>query len=267
MYDRILVPVDGSKFSEEMLPYAAGLAAKRGTPLTILRIVDKEGGKADVDAYLKPLAEVHGAEPLCIVASGDVADVIGKEADRVPRTLLAMTSHGRSGLMEALLGSVALRVVRSGETALVYRPAGRDHDHKPIAVKQVILPLDGTRESEAVAPQAAEFAKWLDAELMVMGVIHPSAHAEAGIGQGDVMESSYVRSRAESYESQYGVRVSWDVLYGDPVEALTEFIKGRKDVVLAMTTHGRQAMETAFLGSVTAGCLRKSGVPVLVRTP
>src|SRR5690606_38147041 len=95
-----------------------------------------------------------------------------------------------------------------------------------LAVKQVILPLDGTRESEAVAPQAAEFAKWLDAELMVMGVIHPSAHAEAGIGQGDVMESSYVRSRAESYESQYGVRVSWDVLYGDPVEALTEFIKG-----------------------------------------
>jgi len=40
MYDRILVPVDGSKFSVVMLSYAEGLAAKRGTPLTILRIVD-----------------------------------------------------------------------------------------------------------------------------------------------------------------------------------------------------------------------------------
>src|SRR5690606_31630528 len=101
MYDRILVPVDGSKFSEEMLPYAAGLAARHGTPLTILRIVEKEGAKADAEAYLEPLAEARGAEALCVVAPGDVADAIVREADRVPRTLLAMTSHGRSGLMEA----------------------------------------------------------------------------------------------------------------------------------------------------------------------
>src|SRR5690606_23159998 len=117
------------------------------------------------------------------------------------------------------------------------------------------------------APQAAGLAKWLDAELTVMGVIHPSAQKEAGITPGDVMESSYVRSRAEAYEAQHGVRISWDVLYGDPVEAITEFIKGRQDVVLAMTTHGRPPMEAAFLGSMTAGCLRKSGVPILVRTP
>jgi nucleotide-binding universal stress UspA family protein len=267
MYDRILVPVDGSKFSEEMLPHAAGIAAKRGVPLTILRVVDKEGARADAEADLRPIAEARGAQALCIVASGDVADAIVEEARRVPGTLLAMTSHGRSGLMEAMLGSVALRIVRSGETVLVYRPSGSGHDRKPIEVRQVLLALDGTKESEAIAPQAAGLAKWLDAELTVMGVIHPSAQKEAGITPGDVMESSYVRSRAEAYEAQHGVRISWDVLYGDPVEAITEFIKGRQDVVLAMTTHGRPPMEAAFLGSVTAGCLRKSGVPILVRTP
>jgi nucleotide-binding universal stress UspA family protein len=267
MYDRILVPVDGSKFSEEMLPHAAGIAAKRGVPLVILRVVDKESAKANAERELQPLAAARGAEALCVVARGDVADAIAEEARRVPRTLLAMTSHGRSGLLEAMLGSVALRIVRGGDPALVYRPSGSGHDRQPMEVRQVIMPLDGTRESEAIIPQAAGFAKWLDAELMVIGVVHPAAAAEAGVAPGDVMESSYVRSRAESCQAEHGVRVSWDVLHGDPVESITEFTRGRKDVVLAMATHGRQPIEATFLGSVTAGCLRKAGVPVLMRTP
>ncbi|MBE0594982.1 MAG: universal stress protein [Gemmatimonadales bacterium] len=130
-----------------------------------------------------------------------------------------------------------------------------------------MLPLDGTPVSEAAAPQAVELAKWLDAELMVVGVIEPAAHAEAGAVPGDVMESSYVHSMADRYAAQHGVRVSWDVLYGEPAEAIADFIKGRKDVILAMATHGRKGLEAALLGSVTAGCLRKSGVPVLVSMP
>lgn len=268
MYDRILVPVDGSKFSEEMLPHAAGLAGMHGTSLAIVRVVEKESARAEAEAYAKSLADPLGGEAMCIVARGDVADAITAEAHRVPRTLLAMTSHGRSGLMEAMLGSVAARIVRSGETVLVYRPSGKGgQGRSPIKPRRVVLPLDGTKQSEAVAPQAAEFAKWLDAELMVLGVLDPAAREEMDAVPGDVMESSYVRGRAESYAAQHGVRISWDVLYGDPVDALSEFINGNQEVILAMTTRGRQAMETAFLGSVTAGCLRKAGVPVLVRTP
>src|SRR5690606_9250523 len=112
MYDRILVPVDGSKFSEEMLPHAAGLAGMHGTTLAILRVVEKESAKPEAEAYVKSLADPLGAQGVCVVAPGDVADAIAQEAHRVPRTLLAMTSHGRSGLMEAMLGSVALRIVR-----------------------------------------------------------------------------------------------------------------------------------------------------------
>ena len=268
MYDRILVPVDGSKFSEEILPHAAGVASARGTPLTVMRVVDKESAKADVEAQVKALASSFGAQGLCLVATGDVADAIAAEANRVPGTLLAMTSHGRSGLMEALLGSVALRIIRNGGTVLVYRPSGAAaKSQEPVKVKRVLLPLDGTKGSEAVAPQAAELAKWLDAELMVVGVVDPHATEAAGIAPGDVMETSHVRSRAEAYAAEYGVRVSWDVLYRDPAEAIAEFIGGHKDVILAMSTHGRKAMETAYLGSVTAECLRKAGVPILVRQP
>lgn len=267
MYDRILVPVDGSKFSEEMLPLAAGLAAVHGTPLAIMRAVEKEAAKHDVEAYVAALAERFGAQGICIMARGDSA-VIAEEARRVPNTLIAMSSHGRTGLMEAILGSVALRIIRNGGTALVYRPSGvGKHAGAPVKVTRVMLPLDGTKASEAVAPQAARLAKWLDAELMVIGVIRPLSREDVGIAPGDLMETSHVRSRAEAYAAEYGVRVFWDVLYGDPVDAITEFIAGHKDVILAMTTRGREARESAFLGSVTAGCLRKAGVPVLVCMP
>ncbi len=268
MYDRILVPLDGSKFSEEMLPHAAGLAGVHGIALVLMRVVEKEGEKPDAYAYATALAGPLGAQGLCVVAHGDIADAIAEEARRVPNTLVAMTSHGRSGLMEAMLGSVALELIRGGGTALVYRPSGTDgQGDTPIKPTRVMLPLDGTAVSETVAPQAAELAQWLDAELMVIGVIDPAAHREAGITPGDVMESSHVRSRAERYSTEYGVRVSWDVLYGEPAEAIAEFINGSKDVILAMTTHGRKGLEAAFLGSVTAGCLRKAGVPVLIRMP
>jgi len=271
MYDRILVPVDGSKFSEEVLPHAAGLAGVHGIPLVLMRVVEKDGDKPEAEAYVKKLADSLSAQGLCVVARGDVGDAIGDEARRVPDTLVAMTSHGRSGLMEVMLGSTALELIRGGGTALVYRPSGSGgHEKAPIKPTRVMLPLDGTVVSETVAPQAAELAKWLDAELMVVGVIDPSAEGqaeEAGIRPGDLMESSYVRSRAERYATEYGVRVSWDVLHGEPAEAITEYVNGQKDVILAMTTRRRKGMEAAFLGSVTAGCLRKAGVPVLVRMP
>ncbi|MCO5123686.1 MAG: universal stress protein [Rhizobacter sp.] len=269
MYARILVPLDGAKFSEEVLPHAAGLARVHGTTLTLLRIVEKESDGPDAEAYVKALAERLSAQALCVVARTDVADVIVEEAARVPKTLVTMTSHGRTGLMEAMLGSVALRVVRnSGAPVLVYRPRGADApDRAPVKVTQIVLPLDGTPTSEAMAPHAAEFAKWLDAELVVVSVSDFTAGAKAGFPQGDVMDSSYVRGRAKDFAGKYGVRVSWEALHGEPAEAIVQFVDGRPGAILAMTTRGHQAIKTAFLGSVTAGCLRKAGVPVLARMP
>lgn len=273
MYDRILVPLDGSRFSEEMIPYAQGLSAASGAPLVLLRLVTKASDQDEATSYVQGLAQEHGAQGLCSMASGDVADAILEQAGRVPGTLVAMTSHGRSGLMEAMLGSVALRVMRGGGGApvLVYRPTGGGTPaDAPIKINRVVLPLDGTELSEAMAPQAAELARRLDAELMVVVVIDPKATKSGDIPVSAMMkglETGYVRSNARDFATRYGVRVNWEVLYGDPAEAIVNFLAGRHDTLLAMATRGRQALEAALLGSVTAGCLRRAGVPVLMRQP
>ena len=51
------------------------------------------------------------------------------------------------------------------------------------------------------------------------------------------------------------------------MQAIASHVAGRSDTVLAMVTRRQGAVETALLGSVTAGCLRQAGVPVLMRAP
>ena len=53
----------------------------------------------------------------------------------------------------------------------------------------------------------------------------------------------------------------------EPAKAIASYVAGRGDTILAMVTRRQSAMETAFLGSVTAGCLRQAGVPGLMRAP
>ncbi len=272
MYDRILVPLDGSRFSEEMIPYATGLAAAHGTAVTLMRVVSKEAEQGEATRYVESLATTHGATGVCVVADGDVAEAVLAQAQRVPHTLVAMTSHGRSGLMEAMLGSVALRVVRSGGApVLVYSPTGTARaDAAPVKIRSVVLPLDGTELSEAMAPQAAEFARWVGAELMVVVAIDPKTTGGSDRPNSDMMkglESGYVRSKARELAARHDVRVNWDVLHGDPIDAIPGYVAGRRDVMLSMVTRGRPALESALLGSVTSSCLRKAGVPVLMRLP
>ena len=86
-------------------------------------------------------------------------------------------------------------------------------------------------------------------------------------GELAALESGYVRAKATELGRSHGVPINWDVLHGEPAKAIASYVAGRGDTILAMVTRRQSAMETAFLGSVTAGCLRQAGVPVLMRAP
>ncbi len=272
MYERLLVPVDGSVFAEEILPYALGITRATGSPLTLLRVIDGEGQRAEASGYIEALAAELKAEGRCAPVDGDVASTILEEARRVPGTLVAMTSQGRSGVLEVVLGSVAMNVLRGGqEPVLVYRPqppfaGGRS---EPVKIERIVVPLDGTPRAEAIGSQAAEAARWLGARLVVIEVLGSRARPIAGTPTGDVVESSYVQSRALGLGRQYGIEVGWEVLHGsEPEQAIADFVGKDRATMLAMVTRANSAPVTAaLLGSVTTGCLRKAGVPILVRLP
>lgn len=269
MYKRILVPVDGSPFSEQILPFAADIARSSGAELDVVRVVDDLPDQPDAKEYTESLATRVGGKGLCIVSRDDVAETIRTEAERVPGTLIALCTHGRSGAMEAILGSVALRMLRSGAPLLVYRPGSSAATGRtePSKVRTVVVPLDGSPTSETIVPQAAELGRWLGARLIVVSVVESSQRISDLVSAGDVMESGYVHGKAVDIAERYGIEVGWEVLHGDPKEAIPSYVRTQPDAVLAMTTRGRGAIETAIVGSVTAACLRGSGVPVFTRLP
>lgn len=270
MYKRILVPVDGSPFSEQILPFAAAIARSTDSELAVTRVVVDQEDQQQATQYAESLAAPIGGKGQCIVARGDVANTIRAEAERVPDTLIALCTHGRSGALEAILGSVALRVLRSGGAPLLlYRPgtgAATERD-EPSKIETIIVPLDGSSASETIVPQAAQLGRWLGARLLVVSVIERTPQISDVVPAGDVSESGYVHGRAVDIAERYGLEVGWEVLHGDPKEAIPAFLRTQRKALLAMTTRGRGAIETAIVGSVTAACLHGAGVPVFTRLP
>ncbi len=143
--DHIIVPLDGSTFAEDALPYAAELATAFGARVVLLRSTQNSeyfrahtewtrlngesgfqlGGPTEMSAslaalaveYLRRKAEGLGAQfgafDVDVVHSLEhPADAVIGLADRLDNALVLMTTHGRRGVERALLGSVADRVVR-----------------------------------------------------------------------------------------------------------------------------------------------------------
>lgn len=168
------------------------------------------------------------------------------------------------------MGSVALSVIRgAGRPVLLYRPGATppsdiiDAEEK---IASVVATLDGYKFSEAILPFAAEMAKSLKARLELIQVL-PGQEQEPGVPgvlTTDVLESSYLHRQASEIRRKFGLQVDWDVLHGNPADAIYNYLQGRHEVMLAMTSHARQGLGRTIFGSVSSECVRRAGIPVLL---
>lgn len=132
MYQRVLVPLDGSRVAEAILPFIEQIAGPldmevllvRVVPLTPTEVVplarEMPAGapilrELDAQGYLEPLVaslKAKGVRAGARVRIGDPATEIVAAAKEINADLIAMTTHGRSGLGRLLFGSVAEAVLR-----------------------------------------------------------------------------------------------------------------------------------------------------------
>jgi nucleotide-binding universal stress UspA family protein len=145
MYKKILVPLDGSKFSECSLEHLKAIAAGCKAPEILLLMVAEiplqllergeewrreveERGRAWAEDYLAKLAnslKKEGMAAKTTVLSGWPADKILDYADQNQVDLIIMSTHGRSGVTRWVIGSVADRVLRHSKVpVLMIRPRG-----------------------------------------------------------------------------------------------------------------------------------------------
>ncbi len=130
MYKSIMVPLDGSKLAEVILPEIEKVASCMRARLVLLRVCrahvfpGKDPTMAEVEVvreaeeYLNNIAAqltAKGLEVEIHVRYGDVAEEILTHGRRNDIDLIAMSTHGRSGLGRWLLGSVAEKILRHSE--------------------------------------------------------------------------------------------------------------------------------------------------------
>ena len=134
MFEKILVPLDGSKLAELALPYAEELAARTGSQVTLLRVITSSEAE-DYDnnqVYLKGVAKEVKIDTKKLlekpegeikvetaVLTGNPAEAIVDYAATKKISLIVMASHGRSGIGRWTLGSVADKVVRGGSSPVL----------------------------------------------------------------------------------------------------------------------------------------------------
>lgn len=149
VYKTILVPLDGSKRAEAILPHVEALAQRceaevvfvrvlepipyvsgpEGTPVT-LREQELELRRKDAEQYLKARRgefREKGIEAKGVVFQGPVVEAITDAAEREEADLIAIASHGRSGLAQCFYGSVAAGVLnRADRPLLVIRSLNKE---------------------------------------------------------------------------------------------------------------------------------------------
>ena len=150
MFEKILVCLDGSKLAEQILPYSVEQARRLGSKLVLLQAyvlptgellaaahagpsggldsMDREAPKLRADAlqYLEEVARpirAKGVDTICLALQGTAGGVIVGYAQNESVGLIALATHGRSGLGRSLFGSVADHVVReAGLPILLIKP-------------------------------------------------------------------------------------------------------------------------------------------------
>jgi nucleotide-binding universal stress UspA family protein len=135
MYKRALVPLDGSPVAETVLPFILDIAGPLDMEVLLLRVVqpvppvviegsrhviveDEQGRRIDAEEYLAPLAvelRDRGVRAEVRVCRGVPAAEIVNAARDTGADLIAMSTHGRSGLGRLMFGSVAEAVLRHSD--------------------------------------------------------------------------------------------------------------------------------------------------------
>jgi nucleotide-binding universal stress UspA family protein len=295
VYTRIMIPLDGSVTAEQVVPYARALARGLKLPVELLAVVDVAALLTSVERaryfdnlteqelrkskeYLEKIAErFSGSRVKRTVERGQAADIIIEKAAADESILIAMTTHGRSGLKRWLLGSVAEKVLRgSTNPLLLVRAAANARTEGEATLKSMVVPLDGSQLAESVLPTVVKIAKRLEIEIFLFRTYsNPYSPFIGGSGQYAVNLDELlagVRDEARNYLeekmaqlTEQGVeQISYLLEEGVAADAVVSLASHTPESLIVMCSHGRSGVKRWVLGSVTETVVRHSSSPVLV---
>jgi nucleotide-binding universal stress UspA family protein len=281
LFEKILVPLDGTAESAGALPMARAMARATGATFTLLRVVptDKDEhatrqAQHDLDGIAADLT-AGGLSAKTVVRIADTAQQIVEQARADGTDLIVMRTRGRAGLTRAVLGSVAERVLElSPVPLLLVRRGDRYVSH----VKSVLVPVDGSPGGALALGAAVGVAEASGAYLRLVEVVVPiptyvyGAYAYNGAMYVDPAWDEEARLSAQTYVDGLaarlrsgGLTVETEVCIAPSVaDAIADIAEARGIDLIVMSTEALTGAARAVLGSVADAVVRAARCPVLL---
>ncbi len=290
----ILVPLDGSVLAEAALPGALWFSKLFDTRITLLHVIERNApasihgerhltNEADALAYLKSVAEhfPEGTEVAFHVHTEEVSNVarsIAMHAGELVQDMVVMCSHGKSGLRQFMVGSIAQKVISYGSTPVLLIHPQRDQKALFEHVDRLLVALDDDPEHSCGLEMAGVVAEKSGAGLRLVNVV-PRLESLKGqeaaaskllpaatialleIEQEEAL--STLAERAKPWREQ-GIDVAWKVVRGDPPEKIVEEAASANADMIVLSTHGKTGIGAFWAGSVAPRVPGLTDLPLLL---
>ncbi|HEX5692562.1 MAG TPA: universal stress protein [Roseiflexaceae bacterium] len=300
----IMVPLDGSTLAEHVLPFVRMLAPILGADVSLFHVIPEMDGmrfqlrdelpdpfaserelrlhsaerlRDNAEGYL--VAQVEAMRAAGINATFDVrfgapAQLIVEACERTKPTMVALATHGYSGIKRWALGSIADKLAHAVHVPLlVVRGSEKPHQGER-TLKRILVPLDGSELARQALPLAAKLAVTSQAELLLLTVAAPPFLGAPELvsptpNYDDMLVALQERLPAELGDQvatlrDRGVKVVPLACTGFPADVIVETAQSERVDLVVMATHGYSGIKRWTLGSVADKVLHASKTPLLL---
>ncbi len=296
MFRNVLLPVDGSSFSEHAIPYASAIArrararihvvlvhtplahyAAEFAPTPLVEQWEKEFREKEaryVDGLVESLRK-RGLDAVAENLEGEVARCLIQRS-KSEADLLVMATHGRGGLERAWLGSVADEVIHHVRLPVLLVEPRRDAlPPDDPSFEHILVATDGSRAAAAATDEALKVARLFDARLTLLRVVSvPAGLSSPYIPHAALMDRETTKKRceeAETFLAELAEELATETRVGTRVELAYHPAHGILDTLaeldcdlVVVGTHRKSRLARIVLGSVADKVLRASPMPVLI---
>lgn len=294
MFDRILLPLDGSPLAEGVLPHAVAFAHAFESQVTLLHVLDTTRGsgwrravdplnwqirKAEAETYLHNLTlrlQQTGVTPETQILEGHDAEQI-VEFSRNDRTqLIILSSHGESGMSDWSVSNVVQKVVLRARTCIMIIRAGQPAalEMAGLRYRRIFVPLDGSQRAESILPVAATLARAHQAQIILAHVVQPPQMPRRTPPNGEDVElanrivernQNEATNYLDQLRSQLAAQVEPRILVSDHVAvALHELIDQEQSDLVLLSAHGRSSQTRWLYGDVVTSFVSYGTTPIFI---
>ncbi len=300
MFDTILVPLDGSQLADCVLPHVVAIARPFDAKTTLLRVLEKN--HADTSAQLfdllnwqinKTRAALYldkiqaRLQKLTIrvqteVLEGLVAEGIAEYAQNQGIKLIILSSHGRHGLTQWGISSIAQKIILSAQTSLLIVRAHQYGGHadeftEDPVYRHILVPLDGSQRAENVLPIITQLANFHKSQIHLVQVIQtPEMARQMPPVREDIELSNRVvernREEAEHYLEQLksrshleGIAIQTHLIVSDNAAvALHQLVEQEQIDLVVLSAHGYSGNHQWPYGSMVNNFIMYGKVSLLI---